>query len=194
MTEWLKSFTDVFKAPQNSKALSLKERLEQEQGRLKEEEERLRKAGPRGEHRMPGETDAQANKQDCTALATLLRWKLDVKVENLDQNPARVDGYWFGVRRYFGPPLEPDGPNEVLWKLHIYRPCMHCKHLIPTMELGDSAETKVATQQMMRGETVTIAKSTEKLAAYLNEVEKGRLDTHMPRFCPSCRKPIKGTL
>lgn len=196
MTDWLKNLTSVFsKGQEDARNLSLRDRLEQEQVRLREEQERARRTGGNTpEHRLPGETDDQANRQDCAALATLLKWKLDVKVENLDQNPAKVDGYWFGVRRYLGPPVEPDGPNEILYKLYTYRPCIHCKHLIPTLELGDDVETRAAAKQMMLGQPVSVTKSTEKLAAYLNEVAGGRLDPHLPRFCPACRKPIKGVL
>jgi hypothetical protein len=124
----------------------------------------------------------------------LLAWKLDVHVENLTENPALIDELWFGVKRYLGPPLVEDGPYEIYWKLHFYRTCPHCKNILPTIELGDSAEVNAACQQAMLGQEVFVPKATKKLAAYLEEIDRGAMDAHMSRYCPHCRKPIKGLL
>lgn len=195
MAEWWKSLSEVFTKGQDTRPLSLKERLEVEQRRMRETEERQRRThSHEPQIRASGETDAQAKTQDCQALATLLGWKLDTKIEHLTENPANIDGYWFGVRRYLGPPTETGGDNEILWKLYLFRPCTHCKFLIYTLELGDYTEVKEAVTKMMTGERPHVPKATERLAAYLNEVGTGKFDPHMPRFCPACRKPIKGLL
>lgn len=192
MAEWWKSFTDAFGSKDPAaKPASLRDRLEQEKVRLRETEKQRRM----GDHRRPGESEDQAMKQDAKALATLLGWKLDVRVEDLDVNPARIDGYWFGVKRYVVESETPDDPNrpyDISYKLFLYRPCSHCRFLIPTIELGDYSEIVEAAKRMTRGEDPGVGKSTAAMAKYLAETEGDRLDPYLPRFCPKCRKLIKG--
>ncbi len=194
MAEWWKTLSEAFRKVEHpGRALSLKDRLSQEQVRLKEEDARWRRGnGDAPEPRTPGETEAMARQEDARALEALLRWKMDVNLVDLNENPVNIDGYWFGVQRYVGPPVYEDGPYEMLWKLHLFRPCPHCKLLIPTIELGDYAEALAATRQIASGQEAFVPKSTQKLASYLNEIEGGRFDPHLPRVCPKCHNLLKG--
>jgi hypothetical protein len=191
MAEWWKALRESLKTENPKQSLSLRERLDKEKEHLRKDRERHYSTT---EHRKPGESDEQAEIEDIRALTLLLGWKLDVHVEGLNENPALIDDLWFGVKRYLGPPLEPDGPYEIYWKLHFFRTCPHCKKLIPTIELGDSAEIVAASKGSMLGQEVLVPKSTKRLAAYLEELDRGAMDPYMSRYCTYCRKPVKGLL
>src|SRR5688500_16505933 len=118
MTEWLKTITEKLKKP--SEEITLRDRLETEQRRQREAT--LRTAS--------GLTLAQeqaTNKEDLKALATLLAWKQDVRKDNFVANPAKVDGLWFGVSRYFRHGEGEDPDAVISWKMYLFRPCPHCK-------------------------------------------------------------------
>lgn len=192
MPEWLKALTEAFGGGEKDplrRTASLRDRVQSEQQKQRE----LEKQNKSGEHRRPGESDEQARRDDGRALEALLGWKLDVHVEGVDITPIKVDGYWFGVQRYVVHAEDPtdDNPYEIRWKLFFYKPCPHCRHLTPTIELGDYAEVLEASRRMTRGEDPSVPKSTSTLAKYLNDTEN-KLDPYLPRFCPKCRKVIKG--
>ncbi|GAB4454865.1 MAG: hypothetical protein OHK0029_10070 [Armatimonadaceae bacterium] len=193
MAEWWKALAETFrKVDHPKKNLSLKERLEEERNRLREEEEKWKRGGGNEPHPNYA-VDARIRQEDARALATLIGWKLDVHLEEVTENPVNVDGYWFGVQRYVSAPEEEDGPYVTYWKLFVFRPCTQCKFLIPTLELGDYIEVVAATKQMALGQDAYVPKSTQKLAQYLNEIEGGRFDPHLPRVCPHCRSLLKGS-
>jgi hypothetical protein len=191
MAEWWKKISESLKVESPRQNQSLRDRLDREKEHLRKDRERHYS---QTEHRRAGESDEQARMEDARALAHLLGWKLDVHVEGLTDNPALIDDLWFGVKRYLGPPIEEDGPYEIYWKLHFFRTCPHCKNLIPTLELGDSAEIVEASKKSMLGQDILVPKATKKLAAYLEELDRGAMDPYMSRYCPHCRKPIKGLL
>ncbi len=183
MTEWLKTITEKLKKP--SEEITLRDRLEAEQRRQREANQRT----------ASGLTLAQeqaTNKEDLKALTTLLAWKLDVRKDNLLANPAKVDGLWFGVSRY-SRRGEGESPDPVTsWKLYLFRPCPHCKHLIQNIPLGDQAEITDAVEQTIHGKETPVSKSTARLAAHLADIDAHKPDPYCPRFCPQCRKPIRG--
>jgi|GEM_PF-2967315 hypothetical protein len=195
MSEWWKAIAETFRKVEhpNSKSISLRDRLEQERTRLREEEEQWKRGGGGKDAHPHYATDARIKQEDARALATLLGWKLDVHLKEEIENPANIDGYWFGVQRYVSEPEIEDGPYVTYWKLFVFRPCTHCKFLIPTLELGDYTEVVAATKQMALGQDYYVPKSTQKLAQYLNEIEGGRFDSHLPRVCPQCHKLLKGS-
>lgn len=183
MTEWLKTLTEKLKKP--SEEITLRDRLEAEQRRQREASLRTASGLTRAQ-------EEEVNKEDLKALTTLLAWKLDVKKDNLAANPAKVDGLWLGVTRYL-PRVEGETASAgVSWKLYLFRPCPHCKHLIQNIPLGDLAEVTYAMEQTIRGQDVPVSKSTARLAAHLADIEAHKPDPYCPRFCPQCRKPIRG--
>lgn len=197
MAEWWRSITDKIGKLSDSEAVAppatLRERLEREKEKLKMESEQSRHGAV--EARAPGETREDAEVQDRRVLIALLGWKLDARFEpgkHPTSNPSKVDGYWFGVRRYWQPARKAGEYDQIGWKLFFHRVCPHCKALVPTIELGDYAEVGEATARSMVGEDVEVPKSTARLAAYLNDLEAGRPDMYCPRQCPACRKLIKG--
>jgi hypothetical protein len=174
--------------------VSLRDRLEHEKERLREEAERQEKAEP-GQTLAPGESREEAELQDRRVLIALLGWKLDVRFEPGQfptTNPAKVEGYWFGVRRYWRYARAEGEEDRIGWKLFFHRVCPNCKALVPTLELGDYAEVDAAAAKMMVGGEAQVGKSTHRLASYLNDLEAGRPDPHCPRLCPGCRKLMKG--
>jgi hypothetical protein len=193
MADLFKTLAQAFRKVEHpeKKPQTLRERLGAEQERLKAEEERWRSGGGQA-LRLPGETEAGARVEDCRALTTLLRWKMDVYLENVTENPVNVDGYFFGVQRYVTDSEDDEQAYDIRWKLSVFRPCTHCKALIPTLELGDYSEVVAAGKQVALGQDAYVPKSTAKLAAYLNEIEGGRYDPHLPRVCPRCHNLLKG--
>jgi hypothetical protein len=128
MTEWLKTITEKLKKP--SEEITLRDRLEAEQRRQREATQRA----------ASGLTLAQeqaTNKEDLKALTTLLAWKLDVRKDNFLANPAKVDGLWFGVSRYFRRGVGENPIPSSAGNCICFRPCPHCKHLIQNIPLGD---------------------------------------------------------
>ena len=196
MSQWWKSIQDKLgrATPGILQPLSLRERLEQEQARQRRQEKLSANRGPDATL-SPGESMTEAEAQNKRVLLSLLGWKLEVKkdISELSGNPSKVDGYWFGVKRYWRFARNENEQDELSWKLHFYKPCTHCRALFPTIELGDYMEIKIAAEKMMlEGQEVLITKSTARLASYLNDLEAGRPDPHCPRMCPACRKLIKG--
>lgn len=193
MADLFKTLAQAFRKVEHpeKRPKTLKERLAEEQDRLREEEARWRTGGQNAP-RMPGETEAGARLEDCRALMTMLRWKMDVYLENVNENPVNVDGYLFGVQRYVTDSEDDEKAYDICWKLFVFRPCTHCKALIPTLELGDYSEVLAAGKQIALGQDAYVAKSTGKLASYLNEIEGGRYDPHLPRVCPKCHNLLKG--
>lgn len=208
MSDWWKAFSTALGKEgsaaegQQQPAPGLRGRLEQELERLRGEEKFRRQAaaetsaggiaaGGARDGRYRGEDGQQMLHEDLRALTTLLRWKLDVEAAP-ERNPARVDGLYFGVQRR--PLRDDDGhvTQEVTWRLYLYRPCPHCKFLIPTIDLGDHREVMEAVKQETAGNAVQIIRSTEHLAGYLHDIQRGRPDQYYPRLCPSCRKLLKG--
>lgn len=184
MSEWLKSITGLLVKKEPGET-TLRDRIEAEQRRLREATER----------NASGRTVAEEQillHEDLKALQMLLAWKLDVKAENLLANPAKVDGLWFGVKRYFREGKGENAAPMVSWKLYVHRVCPNCKHAIPTLELGDHAEVTEAVEQMAHGKETEVSKSTTRLARYIADVEANHPDPYCPRFCPQCRKPIRG--
>jgi len=166
---------------------TLKDRLELEMERLRQDERKAAAEQERQQHLL----STADEREDQRALGTLLRWKLDVSDETPPtQNPAKVDGIWFGVERY--PFTTPDSEvEETRWKLYMYRPCEHCRHLIRTIELGDYFEVLEAVRLETLGEDIELEKSTPKLANYLHDMDSGKPDPEWPRACPACKKPLK---
>ena len=205
MAEWWKNITDALARPSDAAAsrnhtATLKERLDREKVKLREQELQNRARSMGGPNAAPfGGPDASeaAQQEDLRALRALLGWKLGVTPKDLPGNPSKIDGYWFGVRRYITEkPLDDparDGASyEPCWKLHFFRQCPQCRFLFPTLELGDYSEALEAAKEMMAGKEAEVSRSTEKLAVYLNALESGKPDEHCPRYCPSCRKLIRG--
>jgi hypothetical protein len=183
MADWLKTLTEKLKKP--SEEITLRDRLEAEQRRQREESQRTNS----------GLTVAQEQaiqKEDLKALTTLLAWKLDVRKDNILANPAKVDGLWFGVSRYLRAGEGDNADSVISWKLYLYRPCPNCKHLLQNIPLGDQAEITSAVEHNIRGEEVPVSKSTARLAAHLADIDAHKADPYCPRFCPHCRKPIRG--
>ncbi len=175
---------------------TFRERLEQEQERQLEQEKRARAVHGAGRLPLkPGESPEEASVEDKRVLASMLGWKLDIKQDyrTFETNPAKVDGYWFGVKRYWKFGRSENEEDELSYKLHFFRKCENCRTLFPTIELGDYLEVKEANRKIIEeGVEVFVAKSTARLAAYLNDLEKGKSDPFCPRMCPACRKLIKG--
>ena len=197
MSEFWKSLQDKLGKPavEAAKPLSFREKLELEQSRQREQEKRALAVNRAGMPLKPGESIAEASDEDKRMLSSMLGWKLDIKVDfrTLTTNPAKVDGYWFGVKRYWKFGRSEGEEDELSYKLHFYRKCDHCRALVPTIELGDYLEVKEAGRKMIEdGVEVPVAKSTARLAAYLNDLDKGKADPYCPRMCPSCKKLIKG--
>ena len=196
MSEWWKSLSGKFNLltppTEATETLSLRDRLEREKDRQRIEARQ--RASGEADTLAPGESIEQAQIQDIRALCSLLGWKLGVKTEpsELTGNPSKVDGYWFGVKRYWDFATAEGQEDQISWKLHFFKPCNHCRTLVPTIELGDFAEVRHATERMMDGEEIQVARATSRLAGYLNDMEAGRPDLYCPRICPSCRKLIKG--
>jgi hypothetical protein len=196
MAEFWKSIQDKLgkATPAIPEPLTFRERLEREQERQREQIKRQASVGTNSPL-APGESVADANLQDKRVLISMLGWKLDIKKETgeITTNPAKVEGFWLGVKRYWRFARNEDEHDELSWKLHYYRTCIHCKAQIPTIELGDYLEIKGAAEKMMtEGQEVLVVKSTARLAAYLNDLDAGKPDAHCPRMCPKCRKLIKG--
>lgn len=205
MAEWWKNLTDALARPSDEAAgrqrsTTLKERVDREKEKLREQEMRTESRsrngvvyGGGGTVRDPGEAELQ---EDLHALRALVGWKLGVQVKDIAGNPSKIDGYWFGVRRYIKEkPASKNGGDsgyEPCWTLHFFRQCPSCKFLFPTLELGNYSEALEAATAMMAGKDAEVSRSTEKLAAYLNDREAGRPDEFCPRQCPSCRKLIRG--
>lgn len=182
MAEWLKTITEKLRKP--SDEITLRDRLEAEQRRQREAAERP------GSGLTPAQEQV-VSKDDLKALSTLLAWKLDVRKDNLLANPAKVDGLWFGVSRYLRH-IEGESDPAMSWKLYLFRACPHCKHLIQNIPLGDQAEITAAMEQTIRGQETPVGKSTSRLAAHLADIDANKPDPYCPRFCPQCRKPIRG--
>ena len=183
MAEWLKNIADKMKKP--SEETTLRDRLDAEQRRQREATQRTGSG-------LTIAQEQEVNKEDLKALTTLLAWKLDVRKDNLLANPAKVDGLWLGVSRYFRRG-EGENPDPVIsWKLYLFRACPHCKHLIQNIPLGDLEEITNAVEQTIHGKETPVGKSTARLAAHLADIEANKPDPYCPRFCPQCRKAIRG--
>jgi hypothetical protein len=183
MPEWLKNISGLL-GKKESGTVTLRDRLDAEQRRLRESTE-LSSSG------RTLEEERHIQQEDVEALKKLLAWKLDVKADHLLANPAKVDGIWFQVRRYFR--AGENGSGSVpSWTLHSCRVCPGCKTRIPTIILGDYAEIADAVERIATGKGGEVTKSTPRLAAYLADVEANRPDPYCPRFCPECHKPIRG--
>lgn len=185
MTEWIKSITGLLNKKEPGE-ITLRDRIEAEQRRL-HEQTTVTKSG------RTISDEQTIKKDDLKALQMLLAWKLDVHRDNLTENPAKVDGLLLGVKRYFRT-AKGTSAAEVSWKLFVYRLCPNpnCKHQIPTLELGDHAEITDAVEQMATGKDAEVGKSTTRLARYIADVEANKPDPFCPRFCPQCRKAIRG--
>ncbi len=193
MADWIKNLSSVFSRTTDESLVrerteSFKDRLDREKASLREQEARRFQNGGNTQTAGP-DTDEAARQEDLRALRALLGWKLGIQTGDVVGNPSKVDGYWFGVRRYV---KEKAGGYETCWTLHFFRQCPHCRFLFPTLELGDYAEALQAAQNMMDGKDAIVSRSTQKLAAYLNVLESGGADEYCPRLCPSCRKLIRG--
>jgi len=197
MSQWLKTIQDKLgkATPAEPKQVSFRERIEQEQERQRDQMKMVNQRRGGGGTLMPGESAEAASLEDRRVLASLLSWKLDIKADynEFNGNPAKIDGYWFGVKRYWKFARQEGEEEELSYKLHFYRRCDQCRALVPTIELGDYLEIKEATRkQTLEGQNVTVHKSTARLASYLNDLDSGRIDPYCPRMCPSCKKLIKG--
>jgi hypothetical protein len=197
MSQWLKSIQDKLgkATPDEPKPVSFRERIEEEQERQREQQKIAMQRRTGNRTPMMGHSAESATVEDKRVLATMLSWKLDIKADynTFAGNPAKIDGYWFGVKRYWKFARHEGEEEEQSYKLHFYRRCDHCRALVPTIELGDYLEIKeAARRQAIEGEEVTVTKSTTRLAAYLNDLDSGRSDPFCPRMCPSCKKLIKG--
>ena len=190
MGEWWKQITAALGRPddpaaQRDEAATLKAQLNREKQKLKT-----------GSAKTGAKTGAEeaAWQEDLRALRSLLGWKLGVTVKDLTGNPSKVDGYWFGVEPYVKDTKDAAGQRdyERSWKLFFFRQCPQCRHLFATLELGDYSEAIQATQNLMAGEDAGVGRSTEKLAAYLNDLEQGKPDEFCPRHCPNCHKLLRG--
>ena len=190
MSDWWKNITAVFARPgdereQREQAASLR-------GQLDREKQKLRAVNASGTSKNAQE--AAAWQEELRVLRSLVGWKLGVQVKDLAGNPSKIDGYWFGVQPYVRDTVDSNGGRDFArsWKLYFFRQCPQCRHLFPTLELGDYAEAEAATQNLMAGEEAGVVRSTEKLAAYLNDLEQNKPDEHCPRHCPNCSKLLRG--